>query len=299
MKNMTGESDMYQQEALADAERRYLRRQNPVEVRRRRFSRRGWPAVRRWIVITVATTSGILVAYYGARFFLFSPAVELAGYDQIEVVGNHYVSRAVVTERFAPDLGQSVLRVPLDQRRQALEAIPWVAQASVQRALPNHIRVELTERAPVAFLRTTAGLALLDAQGVILERPLEADFQFPVVTGLTDAMPLADREKRMRLFLDFLRDVDLARPGAGDNVSEVDLADAGDVRATLTGLNALETQQTLLVRFGDQDFVNKYRLLLDNLDQWRVRSGRIESIDLRFARQVVVNPEQETAATRP
>lgn len=299
MKNVTGESEMYQQEALADAERRYLRRQNPVEVRRRRFSRRGWPAVRRWIVGVVATVCAIFVLYQGARFFLFSPAVKLAGYDQIEVVGNHYVSRAAVTERFAPDLGQSVLRVPLEQRRAALENIPWVAQVSVQRALPNRIRVELTERTPVAFLRTTAGLTLVDAQGVILERPLEAAFHFPVVTGLTEAMQLADREKRMRLFLDFLRDVDLARSGASDNVSEVDLADAGDVRATLTGLNALETQDTLLVRFGDQDFVNKYRLLLDNLDQWHARTGRIESVDLRFARQVVVNPEQESAATRP
>jgi cell division protein FtsQ len=299
MKNVTGESEIYQQEALADAERRYLRRQKPVEVRRRRFSRSGWPAVRRRIVIGVATVCAILVLYQGARFFLFSPTVKLAAYDQIEVVGNHYVSRAAVTERFAADLGQSILRVPLEQRRATLENIPWVAQAGVQRALPNHIRVELIERTPVAFLRTTAGLTLLDAQGVILERPLEAEFHFPVVTGLTEAMPLADREKRMRLFLDFLRDVDLARPGAGDNVSEVDLADAGDVRATLTGLAALEAQDSLLVRFGDQDFVNKYRLLLDNLDQWHARTGRIESVDLRFARQVVVNPEQESAATRP
>ena len=299
MKNVTGESEMYQQEALADAERRYLRRQKPVEVRRRRFSRRGWPAVRRWIVVTVATVCAIFLAYQGTRFFLFSPTVKLAGYNQIEVVGNHYVSSAAVSERFAPDLGQSILRVPLEQRRVALENIPWVAQASVQRALPNHIRVELTERTPVAFLRTTAGLTLVDAQGVILERPLEAEFHFPVVTGLTEAMPLADRQKRMSLFLDFLKDVDLARSGASDNVSEVDLADAGDVRATLTGLNALETQDTLLVRFGDQDFVNKYRLLLDNLDQWHARTGRIESVDLRFARQVVVNPEQESAATRP
>jgi cell division septal protein FtsQ len=262
MKNVSGESEMYQHEALADAERRYLRRQKPVEVRRRGFSRRGWPAVRRWIVGVVATVSAIFVLYQGARFFLFSPAVQLAGYDQIEVVGNHYVSRAAVTERFASD-------------------------------------IDLTERTPVAFLRTTAGLTLLDAQGVILERPLEAAFHFPVVTGLTEAMQLADREKRMHLFLDFLRDVDLARPGAGDSVSEVDLADAGDVRVTLAGLNALEPQDTLLVRFGDQDFVNKYRLLLDNLDQWHARTGRIESVDLRFARQVVVNPEQESVATRP
>jgi cell division protein FtsQ len=296
---MAGESEFYQHEALADAERRYLRRQKPVEVRRRRFSRRGWSAVHYWMGISTGVAGVVAAIYFGARFFLFSPAIQLTSYDQIEVRGSHYVSRAAVTERFASDLGQSILRVPLEARRQALEAIPWVAQVAVQRVLPNRIRVELTERVPVAFLRTTAGLALLDAQGVILERPLEAEFHFPVVTGLSEAVPLAQREQRMRMFLDFLRDADLARAGASDGVSEVDLADPADLRATLTGLPGFESEAPLVVRFGDQDFVNKYRLLVENVDQWRERTGRIESIDLRFARQVVVNPEQESAATRP
>jgi cell division protein FtsQ len=293
------ESELYPQEALADAERRYLRRQKPLEIRRRRFSQRGWPAVRRWMVGITAAACGVFLLYQVFHFFLFSPAVKLSAYDQIEVVGNHYVSRAAVTERFVPDLGRSILRVPLDERRAALESLPWVSQARVQRVLPNHIRVELTERTPVAFLRSTSGLALVDADGVILDRPLEADFHFPVVTGLSEAMPRADRQKRMLLFLDFLRDIELVRPGASDGVSEVDLADASDLRATLTGLPPLESEETLLVRFGDQDFVNKYRLLTENLDQWLARSGHLESVDLRFSRQVVVNPEQETAAARP
>lgn len=295
---MARESEIYQQEALADAERRYLRRQKPVEVRSRRFGRKGWPAVRRWMAIGAFTVAAVAGAYFGARFVLFSPTVMLAA-DQIEVVGNHYVSRGTVTERFSADFGQSILRVPLEARRQSLGAIPWIAQVSVQRALPNHIRIEITERVPVAFLRTTAGLALVDAHGVILERPLEAEFHFPVVIGLSEAVPLAQREERMSMFLDFLREADLARPGAADGVSEVDLADPADLRATLTGLPGFESEAPLVVRFGDQDFVNKYRLLVENVDQWRERTGRIESIDLRFARQVVVNPEQESAAARP
>jgi cell division protein FtsQ len=296
---MAGESEVYQHEALADAERRYLRRQKPVEVRRRGFGRRGWPAVRRWIAISVGVLCAVAAIFFAVRFLLFSPTVKLAAYDQIEIVGNHYVSAAVVNERFASDIGQSVVRIPLEARRQALEAIPWVAQVSVQRTLPNHIRIELAERTPIAFLRTTAGLALVDAQGVILERPLEAEFHFPVVTGLSDAMPLVQREQRMKMFLDFLHDADLARPGASDGVSEIDLADAVDLRATLTGLPGLESEAPLVVRFGNQDFVNKYRMLVDNVDKWRERSGRIESVDMRFSRQVVVNPEQESVATRP
>lgn len=292
---MAGESELYPPEALADAERRYLRRQKPVEIRRRRFGRRGGPAVR-WIWVSAATVCGALALYQGARFFLVSPRVELAAYDQIEVSGNHYVTRAAVTERFAPDLGQSILRVPLDDRRAALETIPWVAQAGVQRVLPNRIRVELIERTPVAFLRTAGALALVDAQGIILDRPLQAEFRFPVVAGLTEAMPPPQRLQRMRMFMGFLRDLDLARPGASDRVSEVDLADLQDIRATLAGLPGLDQPAPVVVRFGDKDFVNKYRLLVDNIAQWRARSGGLESVDLRFARQVVVNPEPESAA---
>jgi cell division protein FtsQ len=296
---MAGESEIYQHEALADDERRYLRRQKPVEVRSRRFSRRGWPAVRLWMVVSFGLIGVGAAAYFGARFFLFSPTVQFSSYDQIEVLGIQYVSRTAVTDRFASDLGQSILRVPLEARRQALETIPWVAQVRVQRVLPSRVRVEITERTPVAFLRTTAGLALVDAQGAILERPLEANFHFPVVTGLSEAVPLAQRKQRLGMFLEFLREADLARSDASDSVSEVDLADPADLRVTLTGLPGLESEAPLLVRFGDQDFVNKYRLLVENIDQWRRRTGRIESIDLRFARQVVVNPEQQLAATQP
>jgi cell division protein FtsQ len=200
------------------------------------------------------------------------------------------------------DRGRSVLRVPLAARRKAVEEIPWVEQATVERLLPNRIRVELVERTPVAFLRLGTDLALVDARGVILERPLEGEFRFPVVDGIADAMPREAREQRMKLFVQFLKDVELVRPGASERVSEVDLSDAKDLRATLAGVAELRTggddSGAVLVHFGDGDFANKYRLFVENVAQWRASAGRVDSVDLRFARQVVVNPESKTTATR-
>ena len=66
--------------------------------------------------------------------------------------------------------------------------------------LPNRIRVEITERTPVAFLRTGNDLALVDANGVILERPLEGDFRFPVVSGFDESMPLPIARERMNAY---------------------------------------------------------------------------------------------------
>ena len=209
---------------------------------------------------------------------------------------------------FAADRNHSVLRIPLDQRRKQIESLPWVEQAAVRRALPNRVEVEITERTPIAFLRDGSEMSLVDAYGMILERPLKGDFHFPVVSGVNSEMPIDEREKRMDLFAGFIQQIQTAHPGATEQVSEVDLSDAEDLRATLTGLpgGSLpggvtsgdwgQTETPLLVHFGDSDFEGKYRTLLDNIGQWRATAGRVESVDLRFSREAVVNPENMSAA---
>jgi cell division protein FtsQ len=295
---MNAEPDTYPSEALADEEPRYLRRQKPLEIRRRKFARGSWPTYRKWLIAGAGLITMAAVGYHGTRFFLYSPEVALANYDQIEITGNHYVSRAAIAEKFAADLGRSAVRVPLNVRRESIEAIPWIAQAATLRTLPSHVRVEVTERTPIAFLRTANELALIDENGIILDRPLDGDFRFPVVSGLDEAMPLPDRAARMRLLVQFLKEIDLVRAGATEQVSEVQLSDAEDLRATIAGLPGLESDAPINVHFGESDFVNKYRLLVENIGPWRASAGHVESVDLRFPRQVVVNPER-VATSRP
>jgi cell division protein FtsQ len=219
--------------------------------------------------------------------------------DQIEIRGNRFVPPDAIVEKFSADMHRSVIRVPLGERRKALESLPWVEHADVQRVLPNRIRVEITERTPVAFLRGANELSLLDVYGMILERPVEGDFRFPVVSGMGESMPREVREQRMNLFARFMKQIEQALPGADDHISEVDLSDATDIRATLTGLGAAAGNSSpILVHFGDSDFANRYHLLAENIDQWRTGAGRVDSVDLRFARQVVVNSETRTVAAR-
>jgi len=298
IKGMDTEHEAFLPEALAEEEPKYLRRQKPVEVRRRKFGpnfgRKSWPLYRRVFVATAITLAAGSVIAVSAHFLLFSPRVQLARLDQIEITGNRYVPAASVASVFAPDLGHSILRVPLEARRRELDAMPWVESAVLQRVLPNRIRVDVTERVPIAFLRLANDLALVDAHGVILERPLEGDFHFPVVSGISDATLAQDRQQRMQNFAEFLKDIELVRPNADDQISEADLSDAQDVRASMVGLGS--DAGPVLVHFGDSDFANRYRLLIENIDQWRASAGRVDSVDLRFARQVVVNPESGTAA---
>ena len=293
---MAAEPETYNPELLAEEEPKYLRRQKPLEIRRRKLGRRTWKFYRSLLLTALALAAGGWAAYGTWEFFAYSPRVILARPDQIVVTGNHFVSRQAVLEKFKGDRGRSVVRVPLGDRRRALEEIPWVEQANVERVLPNHIRVELAERTPIALVRLTNDLALADAYGVILERPAGQVFHFPVVSGIYENQPREEREQRMRMFAQFMKEIDLVRPGSGERVSEADLSDAGDLRAVLTGLSgAAGSRQTVLVHFGDADFANKYRILAERFAQWQANAGRVESVDLRFARQVVVNPETSGA----
>jgi cell division protein FtsQ len=294
---MSAEPDYLPADALAEDEPKYLRRQKPVEIRKRKFSRKAWPLYRRVLVGGIAALAVGFALYQAGNYLLYSPGVLLQSADQIEIVGNRFVPPEAIAEKFSADMGRSVLRVPLTERREALESLPWVEQAQVQRVLPNRIRVEITERTPVAFLRTGSDLSLVDAQGVILDRPVEGEFHFPVVAGVAESMAREARQQRMNLFAQFMRGIENVQPGADDHVSEADLSDDADLRVTLTGLGAASGgAPPILVHFGDSDFGNRYHLLAENIDQWRASAGSVDSVDLRFARQVVVNPESKTIA---
>jgi cell division protein FtsQ len=290
------EAETYRPELLADEEPRYLRRQKPVEIRRKKFSGRSWPFYRRVLFYGVVGIAGASAAWTAGRFLLYGQPMLLIKPEQIEINGNHIVSREAVLQQFVRDRGRSVLRVPLDARRGALEEISWVESAMVQRILPNRIRVDLTERTPIAFLRNGTELALIDAHGVILDRPRGEDLQFPIVTGLSENMPREERGKRMQTYQEFLKDIDLVRSGSSDRVSEIDLANAKDLRAVMTGIANATDPQAITIHFGASDFTGKYRMVVENFAQWQASNGRVHSIDLQYAKQVVLNPDTSTAS---
>jgi|HubBroStandDraft_6_1064221.scaffolds.fasta_scaffold113649_3 cell division protein FtsQ len=309
------DAEAYPQEVLADEEPKYLRRQKPLEIKRRKFGKKAWKTYLRVAFGTAAAAGGVGIAYMVGHFLLASQQMALIHPEQIQVAQNHYVSPASVREIFRVDRGHSVLRIPLNERRRQIETLPWVEQASVLRALPNTIKVEITERTPIAFLRDGSDLALIDVHGVILDRPLKGNFHFPVITGISSDMPIEDRELRMQLFASFSQQVESARGGAMDQVSEVDLTEAKDLCARITGLQGggangsangtannggqwSNADAPILIHFGDSDFENKFLTVLNDIGQWRAGAGSVESVDLRFNGEAVVNPDPTLVAKR-
>ena len=285
------EADAYRPELIADDEPRYLRRQKPVEIRRKKFSGRGWPFYRRLLMFSVAGIATAVAAVYATRFLLYSPSMLLLKPDQLTVNGNHVVGREAVLQPFARDRNRSILQVPLDVRRGQLEQIAWVESASVERILPNRLRVELTERTPIAFARNGGQLSLVDAHGILLDRPQGEEFHFPIVSGVSEDVPLEQREKRMQLCQEFLKDVELVRPGSSTGVSEINLSNPNDLLVVMSGLAGPLDTQAVTIHFGSGEFTGKFKMLVDNFSQWQANAGHVQSIDLQYARQVVVNPD--------
>jgi cell division protein FtsQ len=296
-RNAAAADDSYRGDAVHEDEPRYLRRQKPVEIRRKKFGGKSASFYRRAFVFGVVATGLITAAALAGDFLYHSPQVALLKPEQIELTGNRVVSRDAVLQQFVRDRGRSVLSIPLDTRRSALEELSWVETANVQRILPNRIRVEITERTPIAFLRNGTELGLIDAHGVILDRPRGEDFQFPIVTGLSDSMSREERGRRMATYQEFLKAVDNVRAGSSDRVSEIDLSNPKDLRAVMTGISSANDSQAVTIQLGAADFGGKYRLVVDNFAQWQASNGHVRNIDLQYSKQVILNTDSSGGTT--
>jgi cell division protein FtsQ len=304
------EQEGYRPELIADEEPKFLRRQKPVEIRRKKIGGKSWSFYRQLFFWSLVVGAALTAAIVGTRFALHSPQMLLVKPDQIDVSGNHIVPKEEIQKLFIHDRNKSVLQIPLDARRSQVQEVSWVEEASVQRILPNRLRVEITERTPIAFFRNGAELTLIDAHGVLLDRPEGEDFHFPIVTGLSENIPRDERETRMKIYQDFMKSIELVGSAAADRgkgpvgaseaerVSEVDLSNPRDLRVVLTGLAGRNDPQAVTVHFGQNDFIKKYGMLVENFAQWQANAGRVQSIDLQYARQVVVNPDTSAPAAK-
>lgn len=212
----------------------------------------------------------------------------IASSSEIQIAGNNHLTRPQLLAIFGEDVDRNILTVPLAARRAELEQLPWVEHATVMRLLPNRIRVAIVERTPIAFVRQGGQISLVDAHGVLLDMSPDSlamnHYSFPVVTGITQNEPLSTRAARMELFQRFLNDLDAGGTKVSDKLSEVDLSSPEDVKALVPS-----GQSDILVHFGDDDFLPRYRRFEERLPEWLKSYPRLASADMRYERQAVLD----------
>ena len=240
---------------------------------------------------------GVVVAGEMAkRALLRDPQFTLARSSAIAMDGAHHVTQAQMLSVFGGDVDRSIFRVPLAERQAQLEQMPWVKRATVMRLLPDHVRVLITERTPVAFVREGGRISLVDDEGVLLDMGSNPEgddtYSFPVVTGIRAEDVASVRRARMKIVGEFTGDLDSAGEKVSSKLSEVDVSNPEDVKALIP-----ENGADLLVHFGDADYLKRYRSFEEHLPEWRAQYPKLWSVDMRYERQVVL--EMQPGSTVP
>jgi cell division protein FtsQ len=234
------------------------------------------------VALSVAAVAYGSLYRYGTRNWHF----RLESSDDVTVSGLDKVSRAQVMEVLAADIGRNVFFIPLEQRKKQLEEIPWIESASVMRLLPNRIAVQIQERTPVAFAQINNRIELVDSHGVLMELPRKTHFSFPAVLGLGDSDPLSTRAAQMKIYGRLVGELDAGGTHYSNDLSEVDLGDPEDIKVTVADPNG-----AVLVHLGNEQFLERFKIYLSRVGSWRQQFQKLESVDLRFEGQIIVNPD--------
>jgi cell division protein FtsQ len=274
----------------------FLRGQKRVSVRRGSLPKKAATGLT-WgilaaVILFVGSTAVAALYHYGEHSWRF----RVDSSDDIEITGLQNVTRYQVLEVMGGDIGRNIFFVPLSERKQALEKIPWVESASVMRFVPNRLRIEIHERTPVAFARVSSKILLIDPVGTLMDLPAagKKKYSFPVILGMNSGEPASTRAARMKIYNDLVSQLDAGGAHYSQELSEVDLSDAEDVKVLPS-----DPQGEVLVHLGSSNYLERYKVYVSHVREWRQQFDKLESVDLRYDGQIIVNPDLQGTIKQP
>lgn len=213
------------------ARRRYERQ----EVRR--FTERSRRRRRAWLI----GGGGVLLVSAALLGIAYSPLMALR---DVRVEGAARIPVAEIQAAFAEDLGTPLPLVTSADVREALEGFPLIETYSTETLPPGTLVLRIVERTPVGVIETPAGLELVDAAGVVIERPAERPEGQPVISAgpvtspgfrsaaaVIRSLPADVRGQVVRATAETKNDVRLELAGGGTVVWGS--ADESNVKATV------------------------------------------------------------------
>lgn len=210
---------------------------------------------------------------------------------KVEVRGGTRVEDVWVQQQASGVIGQNLLLLELGDLQGRLADHPWVRAVELRKRLPDGLLVRLHEYAPAAVLERSDGRWFLASDGVVIA-PWSALDEAPEL--LIRCCP------------------DVAEPLVGEHLRRA-LALADQLAASDTawasrplGIEVLG-ERDFAVDLAEQEFrmvVDPVRVaaMVETLDRLlpdlRRRYPRLERVDLRFDRRVVVKPAQSPESLR-
>ena len=270
-------------------------RRRPTPPRRRRRS--VLAALARPFAVALALVA--LPLAVGA-WVLGSPRFALR---EVTTEGTSRIPAAWLQEAIAPLLGENLVVLPLSAVTGRIAKHPWIATLAVEKELPDRLRIAVTERQPVALLALPAGkgeaLVYADRQGrpIAPVGPLGPGGKLPdlLIVRLAPAFAAQDEAPEkgaagaigdkggVARALAVAGELGRANPDWAAGLTRVEVLSEEDFRLETSALPF-----PLLVRRGQ--VVEKVRYLQTLLPELGRRYARLEGVDLRFSRRIVVQP---------
>ena len=253
---------------------------SPSPFRRRRFvaphRRRSPLLLLAQPFLTALLLVGVPVA--GGAWVVTSPRFLLSN---IVVSGTSRVQPAEVGEALRPLRGKHLLLVSLADVEGRLSENRWIEGANLRKRMPNSLVVEVEERQPVMLLRRDEGLFYVDRSGTVIDLydpAREADLL------LLSIAPGARLEVEPALAV--AAELELVAPDWASGLSEVEVLGGDDFRLFTAALPF-----PVLVSLGGVGRqVRKFREVMPEVAR---RYDRVAAVDLRFSRQIVIQPAAE------
>ena len=94
----------------------------------------------------------------------------------------------------------------------------------------------------------------------------------------------------MKTYIRLIKELDSSGAHYSHDLSDVDLTDPDDVKATVT-----DPHGAVLVHLGASNFFDRFQTYVTHVQEWRTQFQRLQSVDLRYEHQVIVNPDPARA----
>ncbi len=155
-------------------------KRNSYRDRRRKVRRRlRWILQLLLVLLLFVALSALCVAGY--RSLLTSPLFQVT---RIKVSGSQRLDPQTIIQQAQIPSGVNILSLDLNRIRHRLARHPWIAAAVISREIPDRIRIEITERKPVALVKGQR-FYLLDQQGMCFVSAAPGEHAgLPIITGL-------------------------------------------------------------------------------------------------------------------
>ena len=228
---------------------------------------------------------------YAYSYVLSMPYFEI---KEISVHGLKELTEQDVLTQAAVTPRQNLLSVNVDALANKISTNPWVKNIHVGRELPNRLILDVKERNPVAIVKQSHDLYLMDNEGIIFKKLDKNDeVDLPVLTGIDV------KEKEKSKFL--LSTLNLLQTMSASNrysylgaISEVNIND-------IVGISLL-TDTGLYLKLGTDNYekkLQKLSLVMADMEKRGMRMGYL-FVDICDATKITIQyrnvserPEQE------